>query len=126
VDWRWGAASAKLDVCNFSDRPQTITLDMRLSTASGRPARLCLDGDLFDDELCLAGPPQPYTRTVAVPPGRHVVAFGCDGPAVRVPGMSAKFVFCVTRVRLTEEPSEPAVMARAPAEVRIVGGGKGT
>jgi hypothetical protein len=118
VDWRWGDASAKLDVCNFSDRAQTVTLEMRLTTASGRPARLCLDGDLFDDELCLAGPPQPYTRTVAVPPGRHVVAFGCDGPAVRVPGMSARFVFCVTHVRLTQEPSETSAVARAAAGVR--------
>jgi hypothetical protein len=107
-DWLWGDASGKLDVVNSSDRPRTVTLDMHLSTASGRPARLFLDGTLFDDEVPLAGPPQPYVRTVVVPPGRHVVTFGCDGPAVRVPGVSAKFVFCVTHFQMTEEPGAGA------------------
>jgi hypothetical protein len=105
VDWLWGGPSGKVDLVNPSDRPRTVTLDMRLSTASGRPARLFLDSTLFEDEVDLDGRPRPYTRTLVVPPGRYVVVFDCDGPAVRVPAMTSKFVFCVTDFHMAEERS---------------------
>jgi hypothetical protein len=99
--WLWGGSSGKLDLTNPSDHTCTVTLAMQLSTTSSRPARLFVDGGLFSDEVALSGPPQDYMRTLAVPPGRHIVSFACDGPAVPIPGMwGARFVFSVTDFRL--------------------------
>jgi hypothetical protein len=105
AEWLWGTSSAALDIVNASCRPRTVTWSMDVVTVSGRPARLFLDGPLLTDAFPVAAAPHRYTRTLTVPPGRHVVALACDGPAVALPWMwGARFTFVATNFRLTERP----------------------
>jgi hypothetical protein len=104
-DWLWGATSATLDIVNASARPRSVTWNMEVVTVSGRPARLFLDSPLLTDVIAVSAAPQRYTRTLTVPPGRHVIALACDGPAIGLPWMwGARFAFVVTDFRMTEGP----------------------
>jgi hypothetical protein len=81
VIFRGGGPCGKLNLTNPSDRPQTVTLRLKLASATLGNCRLWIEGPLWCDECTLSPSPKEYVRTVVVPPGRHVVQFCCSGAA---------------------------------------------
>jgi hypothetical protein len=79
VLFRGGGPCGKLSLTNPSQTPRTVTLRVNLVSATRHHCRLWIEGPLWCDQCTLTPAPITYTRTVVVPPGRHVVCFCCEG-----------------------------------------------
>lgn len=102
INWRWSGATAEFVINNTLDEERKIKLDMQLSTGYPEFANLTLDGDLLSEQLKINVNPIPYSKTISLPPGRHVIRFTCDAKRVDAPLDKRELVFKVLNFRMEE------------------------
>jgi len=102
INWRWSAAAGDLIINNTLDEERKIKLDMALSTGYPEFANLSLEGDLLSEKLKINVNPIPYSKTISLPPGHHVIHFACDAKQVDAPLDKRSLVFKVLNFRFEE------------------------
>jgi hypothetical protein len=105
---RWCGPTGVAVFVNPTDRPRTLQLSMILRTQYEDYADLKIQGgEVWSERLPINCHGQPTTRTVVVPPGRHVVRFRCKMPEGYLPHESRRLTFFIAQFHMTEV-DEPA------------------
>ncbi|MGB7448768.1 MAG: hypothetical protein WA892_06520, partial [Ornithinimicrobium sp.] len=102
-EWRWAANQANLKVVNPISISRDVTIDMLLTTGNVGKSELIIKSDLLNEKLKISEQPLRFTKTISVPPGKHIIRFISDAKAVDSPGDDRSLVFTVTNFRLTEK-----------------------
>jgi len=102
INWRWSGAAGDLVINNTLDEQRKIKVDMAIATGYPDFANLSLSGDLLAEKLKINVNPIPYSKTISLPPGRHVIHFACDAKQVYAPLDKRSLVFKVLNFRLEE------------------------
>jgi phosphoglycerol transferase len=102
VNWHWCSSEGELVINNILNQQRTFKLDMGLATGYEELAKLSLDGDLISEKLKINLKPTAYSRTIALPPGRHTIRFTCDAKRVHAPWDNRSLVFKVINFSLQE------------------------
>jgi len=74
-----------------------------MSIDSPNGGTLRIGSDIISDTLKIATEPAQWSRTVVVPPGKHVIKFTCDAPPAHYPPDPRVFVFRITNFKLNEK-----------------------
>jgi hypothetical protein len=82
--WRWCDREGELVIENGSRNERLLSIKMTLAAANP-PARLTIDSALVSERLELAPMGTAFTRTLKVPPGRHMIRFRSDGKPASAP-----------------------------------------
>ena len=96
--WRWCAENGRMEIINNSRQPKNVTLEMSFS--AGRDANLAIESDLFNDRLKINFAGVPFSRTVTITPGRHVLRFSTDAPRILTPQDSRIIHFCLLNFKI--------------------------
>ncbi|MDQ2921683.1 MAG: hypothetical protein M3R52_08775 [Acidobacteriota bacterium] len=102
LNWRWCSSAGELVISNSLNEDRKLKLEMALVTGYEELANLSLDGPLISETLKINMKPTNYSKTITVPPGRHVIRFSCDAKRVITPLDSRSLVFKVINFRLEE------------------------
>jgi phosphoglycerol transferase len=105
--WRWSKTTATAKIINSSGQPkETIFAATFAALATGN---LAIQSTLWQDTLRLTTTPTPYTKTLTIPPGEHLIRFQCDVPRTAVPNDARELIFRVTNATL-----KSAALKKAP------------
>jgi hypothetical protein len=99
-NWHWCSSQGELLIDNTSGKERKIKLEMGLATGYEEFANLSLDGPSFSEKLKINMNPTAYSRTITLPPGRHVIRFACDAKPVHAPWDNRSLVFRVLNFSL--------------------------
>jgi phosphoglycerol transferase len=99
-NWHWSGPNGELHIENVMDSPREVTMDMSIDSPKGGTLRI--ESDIISETIKVATEPAPWTRTVVVPRGKHVIKFTCDAPPAHYPPDPRVFVFRITNFKLTE------------------------
>jgi phosphoglycerol transferase len=102
VTWHWCSSEGEIVINNILNNERKFKLDMALATGYEEFANLSLDGDLISEKLKINMKPTAYSRTITLPPGRHVIHFSCDAKQVYAPSDKRSLVFKVLNFHLEE------------------------
>lgn len=102
-NWRWCSQTGELVINNEAGPSKRIKLEMSLRTGYEEPANLRFTGSLFSEQLKINSASTFFSKTVIVPPGRHLVRFACDAKRIEAPTDRRVLVFGVDNFRLVEE-----------------------
>jgi phosphoglycerol transferase len=80
--WLWCGETGRLSIVNPSGHVATVQLRFVAKTAASTTGALKISGALLTVEIPVGAAGTPYARTVAVPPGTHVLRFTCTAPPV--------------------------------------------
>jgi hypothetical protein len=109
---RWcGATSGKLTLTNTSDRPRTVTLQMLPHTSHQLWSNFWVESPLFCDHRLINYESGPYSRTVTLPPGKHVLRISCDTPPTKDRWGMRTLTFHIRNFKVTESDSAPLMPA---------------
>jgi phosphoglycerol transferase len=75
-NWRWCASECELELVNLSQQAKRVTIEM--SFASGNEATLRINSPLFSEQLIIDPSGKSFSKTIVIPPGRHMISFACD------------------------------------------------
>ena len=101
-NWHWCSSQGELVIDNTLGEERKLKLEMGLATGYEELANLSLDGPLVSEKLKINMQPTSYSKTITVPPGRHIVRFACDAKPVHAPTDSRTLVFKVMNFSLQE------------------------
>jgi phosphoglycerol transferase len=101
-NWRWCSSKGDLSISNPSRRERVFKLEMTVSTGYLEPSQLHMSSPWFDHVIAVTATGQAYSKVFALPPGRHVIRFQCNGKRVEAPGDPRTMVFRVHQFQLTE------------------------
>ena len=102
TNWRWCSSEGELVLNNTLNEERKIKLEMGLATGYEEPANLTLAGPSIWEKLRVNMKPTVYSKTITLPPGRHVIRFGCDAKRVDTPLDSRSLVFKVMNFSLQD------------------------
>jgi phosphoglycerol transferase len=100
-NWRWSGPNGELHIENVLDIPREVMMEMSIDSPNGGTLRI--GSDFISDTLKIATEPAQWSRTVVVPPGKHVIKFTCDAPPAYYPPDPRVFVFRITNFKLSEK-----------------------
>ena len=103
--WRWSKASATAKLINPSAQPKEMVF--AASFAALAAGNLEIQSALWQETVRLSTTPTPYSKTIAVPPGEHLIRFQSDVPRLRVPNDDRELIFRVTNATLTLPATGP-------------------
>lgn len=101
-NWHWCSSEGELVINNPLGEERKLKLEMAIGTGYEEFANLSLDGPLVSEKLKINMKPTAYSKTITVPPGRHVIRFECDAKRVHSPMDSRSLVFKVENFSLQE------------------------
>jgi phosphoglycerol transferase len=101
-NWRWCSSHGELVIENPLAQERKFKLEMGLATGYEELANFSLDGPLVSEKLKINMQPTAYSKTITVPPGRHVISFACDAKQVYAPMDNRSLVFKVMNFSLQE------------------------
>jgi phosphoglycerol transferase len=110
--WRWCPARGELHLHNLGRHDRRVRLEMSFRTGDAGPARLHISGDLVSEKLAVDYRPAPWSRTVTVPPGTHVLRFYCTAKKLDLPSDERTLVFQVEDCRIHAVAGELAFTRR--------------
>ncbi len=99
-NWRWCGAEGQLYLVNNSRQAKRATIEM--SFATGAPAKLQISGAFFNEQLNVNPVSTSFSRTIAIPPGRHAVKFDCDALQILSPNDLRELIFRIQNFKLRE------------------------
>jgi phosphoglycerol transferase len=102
LDWRWCSSQGELVFDNTLNKDRKVQLTMELASGYPEPANLTLEGPLISEKLKINLQPMDFSRTITIPPGRHVIRFTCDARRVEAPLDPRVLVFKVLSFRFEE------------------------
>lgn len=102
LNWRWCSSEGELVLNNALNEERKIKLEMGLATGHEEPANLTLAGPSIWEKLRVNMKPTVYSKTITVPPGRHVIRFTCDAKPIHAPSDKRSLVFKVMNFSLHE------------------------
>jgi hypothetical protein len=102
-NWRWCSSEGILEIDNTASCDKKIILDMTFSTSHPESSRLSLESDLFTTQLQVNGKGTPFHKEITVPPGKHLIKFGCDARRVEAPQDPRIMIFRVNNFKLIEK-----------------------
>jgi phosphoglycerol transferase len=102
LSWRWCSSEGELVLNNTLNEERKIKLEMGLATGYEEPANLSLAGPSLWEKLRVNMKPTVYSKTITVPPGRHIIRFVCDAKPVHAPSDNRSLVFKVMDFSLEE------------------------
>lgn len=101
-NWRWCSSEGELVLNNTLDQERKIKLEMGLATGHEELANLTLAGPSIWEKLRVNVKPTVYSKTITIPPGRHVIRFACDAKQIHAPSDKRSLVFKVMNFSLQE------------------------
>jgi hypothetical protein len=104
-EWRhrWCGPTGTAVFVNPTDRPRTLRLEYVMRTYTNAPADVRVEGgELWTERVPVNSASAPVSRTVVVPPGRHVVRFRAKMPRDQLPSDSRRLTFFLAGFRATE------------------------
>ena len=104
TNWRWCSSEGELVLNNTLNEERKIKLEMGLATGYEEPANLTLAGPSIWEKLRVNMKPTVYSKTISLPPGRHVIRFECDAKRVDTPLDSRSMIFKVMNFSLQDVP----------------------
>jgi phosphoglycerol transferase len=99
-NWRWCGSEGQLYLVNNSHQAKRATIEM--SFATGAPANLHISSVFFNEQLSINPGGTSFSKTIAIPPGRHAVKFDCDALQILSPNDLRELIFRVHNFRLRE------------------------
>jgi phosphoglycerol transferase len=99
---RWCAHQGELHLVNAQPVARTVIVDMAFSTGQLGPNNLRIESQWFSDCLAVGrGDFTPWTKTLTLPPGEHIVRFRCDAAKIEVVAPRT-MVFCIHNFKYTD------------------------
>ncbi len=105
--WRWSKASATAKIINPSTQPKELVFAATFAALAA--GNLEIQSALWQETIRLSTTPTPYTKTITVPPGEHLIRFQSDVPRTPVPNDDRQLIFRVTNATL-----KSATQTKAP------------
>jgi len=99
-NWHWSGPNGELHIENSLDYPREVSMEMSIDSPNGGTLRI--DSDVISEAFKVTSEPGQWNKTVAIPPGKHVIKFRCDASPSYNPPDPRVFVFKVNNFRLTE------------------------
>ena len=100
--WRWCSATGELQLSNSSQTARTISLEMAFASGYKEQSELVLSG-LISEQLKVNENPLPYSKTITVPPGTHVIRFVSNARRVDAPNDPRVLMFRIENFRFVEQ-----------------------
>ena len=100
--WRHCGRRGQIHLINPSRRSRTVELSFCCVAMQMGSTRLRIESDLFSTCLEIDPQPKPLTRTLTIPPGRHVIAFTSDCKPLHVPGLFQDLCFGIADFTVRE------------------------
>jgi hypothetical protein len=94
------APEAEVTLRNTANAPQHVTVEAELAAVDDEPLELSLASTVLSADLRLASKPLRFTRTILLPPGRHVLRFMVTGRATDASTRAALLDFRVLTFRV--------------------------
>jgi phosphoglycerol transferase len=102
LDWRWCSSKGELYLINPWHEQRKIVLQMTVATGYEDFSDLLITSPLFSEELKINSLGKSISRTLMVPPGKHLVEFESNAKRVEAPNDSRILVFRVMNFRIKE------------------------
>lgn len=100
---RWCTYEGQVHLFNPGRRERSARLEMSLRAGHAQTASLVIDCPLFRTEAAIGEEPLPFSQTVTVPPGRHIIAVRSNALKLGLTVAPDK-VFCVIELRVVNLP----------------------
>jgi phosphoglycerol transferase len=97
-EWRWCGPTGELTLDNQALRRRRVTLEMSFATAT--EGNLRIDSQFFSEQLKTYPEPRPYSKTIEIPNGKHMIKFSSDAQRVYAPNDPRVLVFRVINFKL--------------------------
>jgi phosphoglycerol transferase len=101
--WRWCSSEGELQIDNTSQLTRRVLIQMSFSSGHQEYSDLSISSLLFTEKLRINANPTPYSKTIDVPPGQHVVKFVCNAARVNAPLDPRNLVFKIEDFNFREQ-----------------------
>lgn len=84
-NWRWASPTGDLFITNTTQQPLKTTVAMTLGTGHNERHTLVIKSQLWNDQVSISSKALQYKKTLTIPPGKHLVRFESNSPAIASP-----------------------------------------
>ncbi|MDD4321924.1 MAG: hypothetical protein PHH31_10325, partial [Acidaminococcaceae bacterium] len=99
-NWRWCSSEGELHINTTSQNERKVELEMLFATGYEDMSNLFINSSLFSEQLNINSKSKFYSKTVIIPPGKHVIKFKCDAKRVDAPKDTRVLVFKVVNFNI--------------------------
>lgn len=83
--WHWCSDNGTFTITNGRDIAQDATVSMTFFTNYDQSSILKFESDVYNGTFSISNKGTPFTTTLHIPPGTHVIHFSTDAPQVVAP-----------------------------------------
>ncbi len=91
--WHWGQTTATLKITNPAPQATRFIVEALFSALS--TGTLEIRSPFWQEKVAVTTKPTPYSKSITVPPGEHLIRFQCDAPRTPVPNDDRTLIFHV-------------------------------
>lgn len=100
-NWRWISGTGELEFINSSKNTQQVIINMSFVTGYEDKSNLLISSSLFTENLKINNNPTIFTKTIIIPPGKHIIRFTSDAKRVIAPNDPRDLVFMVRNMNVS-------------------------
>jgi phosphoglycerol transferase len=104
--WRWSKKQSFLILNNPSSKVRKLAISMSLATVWKKSSNLKIAGDLFEETLKINNKPLLFSKTISLPPGKHLIKFSSNAPPLNTAIDPRELAFTVYNAKIKEEQAK--------------------
>jgi hypothetical protein len=98
--WRWCINNVELQIENSLSHARQVNLEMSIYVPN--EGNFKIESQILNESLRIRSSTIPIKKNFSIPPGKHILKFTCDAPAVDAPLDERRLVFRINDFKLTE------------------------
>lgn len=98
--WRWSNQQSTLIINNPTSTAKEAQIIMALATGWQDYSNLRIESNLFSEVVKINNKPSVFSKTILLPPGKHLIKFSSDAQQFNAPNDSRKLFFRVFNPKL--------------------------